>query len=338
MNRMSELDQLNDLNLSPEHREVLARHLASLLPAEDRRQASEGRRAERFRERYYYDPVAFARDCVRWPEPDRWLTSYQQEILQALVDHKRLAVAACRGSGKTALASIACLWFAVTRDGEIQRDWKIATTAGSYRQLTDYLWPEIHRWARALRWDRIGRNPWNTRTELMKFSLDGKTGQAFAATSDQPQLLEGAHASQVLYMYDESKAIPAAVFDAVEGTFSNAGTRGREAFILSISTPGPKEGRFWEIFENRDDAFKHWRTYHVKIDAVLREEMVSKEWVEQRAREWSVDSALYRNQILGEFASIDEAGIVPPWWVEAAMDRSDPEPSIGGMDLAAIRD
>ena len=334
---MNELEQLDNLNLTPEQRAILAEHLAARLPPEERRQAAEVKRAERFRERYWRDPVAFARDNVRWPEPDRWLTGYQQEVLQDLVDHRRLAGAACRGSGKTALASLAILWFAVTRDGDLLRDWKIATTAGSYRQLTEYLWPEIHRWARVLRWDRIGRKPWNSRSELMKFSLDGATGQAFAATSDQPQLIEGAHASQVLFVYDESKSIPPAVFDAIEGTFSNAGTRGREAFILAISTPGAKEGRFWDIFEDKDGAYSHWKTRHVKVDEVLREEMVSRAWVEQRAREWGSDSALYRNQVLGEFASIDEAGIIPPWWIEAAMERSEPEPLAGGMDLASIR-
>ena len=317
--QVPELAALERFNLPEAQKELIAAHLRALLPAEEQRRVSSGQLAERHRKRYWDHPADWARDCLKWPE-GQGLTSYQREILEQLPVVKRLAVAGPRGLGKTCLASIAILWFVCTRDG--YTDWIAPTTAGGYRQLEEFLFPELHKWVRRLRWDRIGRAPWNPKSELMKLSLDGLTGHAFAAASTRGDLIEGAHASQVLYVFDEGKAIEPSTWDSVEGVFSNAGTRGREAFMLAISTPGGKEGRFWAIFENKEGAYNEWTTRHVKLQEVLNEQMISHDWVEKRANQWGSDSALYKNHVLGEFAAPDEAGVIPCHWVEEAMLRS----------------
>jgi hypothetical protein len=48
---------------------------------------------------------------------------------------------------------------------------------------------------------------------------------------------------------------------------------------------------------------------------------VSREWADQRLRQWGEESAVYQNRVLGEFAASDEDGIIPLAWVEAANDR-----------------
>lgn len=325
-------DQLAKFGLSEQQQRIVADHLASLLPDDERRAVSAAERAEKWRKRYWADPVAWARDNLTWPSGE-FLASYQQDCLNRLVEAKRLAVVGPRGLGKTCMESIAILWFATTRDG--YTDWKIPTTAGGYRQLEEYLWPEIHKWARRLRWDRIGRAPWSHSTQLMKLSLDVTTGRAFAAASNRSDLIEGAHASQVLYVFDESKSILEPTWDSVEGVFANAGTRGREAFMLACSTPGGHEGRFWAIHDNREDNFKHWDRRHVRVDECLSEGMVNVEWIELCARQWGTESAMYRNHCLGEFAAPDEHGIIPSDWVEQAVQRGRELPSPVGS--AAMR-
>ena len=57
------------------------------------------------------------------------------------------------------------LWFALTRDAA-GIDWKCVTTAGAWRQLEYYLWPEIHKWVGRLNWDVIGRRPRVARAQL----------------------------------------------------------------------------------------------------------------------------------------------------------------------------
>jgi hypothetical protein len=324
-------------SLTPQQQARLAEALRSLLPEEDRRAAEAAAKVEAWRQRYWDQPAAWARDNLRWPTGAH-LTSYQAEILDEVPRRKRMAVASCRGAGKTALAAILCLWFATTRDGTGGTDWKAVLTAGGYRQLIEYLLPECMKFARLIRWERIGRPPWQPGAQLLKTGIEGETGSMFPAVSHTSSLIEGAHASQVLYIFDESRSIPEDTWEAVEGVFSNAGTLGRDAMMLAISTPGLREGRFWAIHQNKDGAFDHWTRRHVKINEAIQEQMVSPAWVEQRARAWGVESALYRSQVLGEFSSLDEAGVIPGPWVEEAMQRGlEREPERFEVEVAADR-
>ena len=119
--------------------------------------------------RAYRDrPVAFARECFAWPD-GKALAPYQEEILDQLVCRHRAAARGPHGLGKTTTAALAVLWFALTRDAA-GNDWKIPTTAGAWRQLTKYLWPEIHKWARRIKWETVGREPF-TSAELLTLSL-----------------------------------------------------------------------------------------------------------------------------------------------------------------------
>ena len=68
-------------------------------------------------------------------------------------------------------------------------------------------------------------------TELQNLNLRLAHGQAFAGGSANAALIEGAHADSLLFVYDESKAIPAGTFDACEGAFSGTG----EALALAMS-------------------------------------------------------------------------------------------------------
>jgi hypothetical protein len=266
---------------------------------------------------YMYDPVAWIYDHVNFGE-EGGLTEYQEEILTALPKYHRVCVRGPHGLGKTTTASLAVLWFALTRDG---LDWKIPTTASAWRQLEKFLWPEIHKWARKLRWDVLGRRPFNSRQELMALNLKLKTGQAFAAASDIPELIEGAHADRLFYLYDESKAISAETFNASEGAFSGAGRDTvAEAYALAISTPGEPNGRFWEI-QTRKPGYEDWHVIHVSLDRVIKAGRISEEWAEQRERQWGRQSSIFQNRVLGEFASADEDAVIPLSWVEAAQER-----------------
>ena len=274
---------------------------------------------EKFQAQYFYDPSAFARDCFYW-RGDEKLEVYQDEVLASIPEKKRVAVRAPRGGGKTAVAAIAILWFSLTRDG---KDWKAPTTAGAWRQLTKFLWPEIHKWARRLRWDKIGREPFDPRTELQVQNLKLSTGEAFALTSDQEGTTEGAHADHILYLFDEAKIIPDSRWDSAEGTFSGAwGNSGREAYVLAISTPGEPVGRFYNIHQ-RKAGFEDWYVRHVNIEEVIAAGRITREWMEQRKKQWGEDSAIFQNHVLGEFCTSDELGVVPLAWLEAAYKRYD---------------
>lgn len=270
-------------------------------------------------QREYFDtPAGFVRDCIIWKPDERGPAPYQEEGLEAVVKHIRYAIRGPHGLGKTALAAWLVLWFALTRDGLY--DWKVPTTAGVWRQLEQYLWPEIHKWEARLDWEKIGRDPWVRGQESLDLSLKLETGRAFAVASDNHQMIEGAHADQILYVYDESKAIPNQTFDASEGALSAHGVDGKVAMAAMFSTPGGLTGRFYAV-HSKKPGFEDWKTRHVTKDEVVAAGRMSEAWARQRALQWGEESALYKNRVLGEFAAEDKDAIVPISWIEAANER-----------------
>ncbi|GAB2331732.1 hypothetical protein [Streptomyces variabilis] len=272
------------------------------------------------RTRWMYDPATWAREVIDWGASGG-LTDYQDDALTRLATRHRAAVRGPHGLGKSTTAATAVLWFASTREAA-GIDWKVIITASAWRHLSVYLWPEIHKWARRLRWDVLGRAPFSDVSELLTLNLKLDHGAASAVASSKPELIEGAHADSLLYVIDEAKVVPDATWDAVEGAFSGGRTDGTlpEAFALAISTPGPPAGRFYDIHA-RKPGLEDWDVRHVTLEEAIAAGRISRQWAEQRARQWGRDSAMYANRVLGEFHASDEDSVIPLAWVEAAVER-----------------
>jgi hypothetical protein len=274
------------------------------------------RRAARIKKgvaKYYDDPLGFAADCIDWR--GEGLTEYQQEVIGDLPGRKRISVRGPHGLGKGCIASVTLLWFALTRDAA-GVDWKVPTTAGSWHQLTQYLWPEIHKWSGRVRWDVVRDGRPFTRSELQNLNLRLSHGAAFAGASANSALIEGAHADSLLFIFDEAKAVPAPTFDACEGAFSGTG----EAFALSLSTPGAPAGRFHDI-QVRRPGYEDWHPVHVTLPRAIAAGRIDPAWASQRLRQWGAESSIYVNRVLGEFHAGDEDSVIPLSWAEAAVAR-----------------
>ncbi|HID24673.1 MAG TPA: hypothetical protein EYP14_20060 [Planctomycetaceae bacterium] len=253
---------------------------------------------------YVDDPVAFVHDILGVDS----MAPYQAEILSTLASHRRVAVRGPHGLGKTATAAWATLWFLATRP-----ECKIPTTASAWRQLSDFLWPEIHRWALRANWARIGLEVRRDR-ELLKLRLVLSPARfAFALVSSDEAKIEGAHSAALLYVLDEAKAIPDPIWDAIEGAFSTG-----DCYALAISTPGPPAGRFYRI-HTRQPGLENWVARHITVEEAVAAGRVSAAWVESCRRLWGAESPIYQTRVLGEFAESD--GLIPLSWVEAAVDR-----------------
>lgn len=270
-----------------------------------------------FKKTYRNDPIAFVHDCLIWPSGQTPIP-YQDEIIADLVQYGRYAVRGAHGLGKTALLSQIVHWFALTRDGD--SDWKAPTTASNWRQLSKFLWPEIHKWARRINWDKVGRPAYSDRLELQSLNLRLSTGEAFAVASDNPGYIEGAHADSLLYVFDESKLIPGATFDAAEGAFSGAGGEGIEAFAVAVSTPGEPSGRFYDIHQKKP-GFQDWHTRHVTLAEAIKAGRINQAWVDARAAQWGSESAIFQNRVMGNFADSDENALIPLSWVESSNEK-----------------
>lgn len=267
--------------------------------------------------RYQHDPVGWIDAFVRFPKGEG-LADYQRDACAALPREKRVSVRGPHGLGKTMMATLLLLWFATTRDG---MDWKAVTTASVWRQLSKFLWPEIHKWVRLIDWEALGMPKPRDGRELMALSFKLETGEAFAMASNQPSSIEGAHAEHMLYVFDESKAIPDATWDAAEGAFSGGGAdTGREVLALAISTPGVGPSRFRAIQEHQP-GFEDWWVRRVTLEEAIAAGRISSEWAEQRKAQWGEGSVLYVTRVLGEFAEQDESGVIPIDWIYAAVER-----------------
>jgi hypothetical protein len=198
-------------------------------------------------------------------------------------------------------------WFASTREAA-GADWKVVTTAGAWRQLQRYLWPEIHKWSKRL------VKPLR-KDELLTTEIKLRYGQAFAVASDDPANIEGAHADEILYIIDEAKNVPPGSWDAIEGALS-AGN----AYCLANSTPGKAEGRLFDIHTHRP-GFEDWEAVHVTLDMAIQAGRIRPEWAEARRRQWGPNSPVYKNRVLGEFSTYDEDGVIPLEWLELANQR-----------------
>ncbi len=274
-----------------------------------------------FRWTYYNSPAKFVEECFDWAQLKDRPTTYQLDAVEELFAHHKMALRGPRGLGKTAIAAWVTHFFALTRDSDPALDWKIQTTAGTGNQLRMYLWPEIRKWARFLKWDVIGRPAYVEGQELLQEGIHLSTGRAAAVSASEPELMEGAHAPSILYIYDEAKSIAGATFDACEGAFSAAGSdTNKEAYALAISTPGEKQGRFFAIC-NRQVGFDDWHTKRVTHQQAIEAKRMSSDWAERRRAQWGESSQLYQNHVLGEFATGTNDGVIPMAWLENAHDR-----------------
>ncbi len=267
----------------------------------------ERRKRQRLQRRSVYraDIPAFARDVLGFtPAP------YQEDIFGALLEHRRVAVRSLHGVGKTALMACVALW-AVTM---LDDDTKVVITASAWRQLTKFLFPEIRKWAASAKWGQVGITMrWGK--ELLDLSIKLPGREAFAAASDNPALLEGAHGKHLVYLFDESKSIPDATWDAAEGAFSTG-----DCYALAVSTPGEPSGRFYDIHARRP-GFDDWWTRHVRLEEAIAAGRINPDWVEQRRVQWGENSAVFQNRVLGNFATSGEDSVIPLAWIEQANQR-----------------
>lgn len=258
--------------------------------------------------------VRFVREVLgvdgQTPDEPNYLAPYQEDILRQFVARHRAAVRGPHGLGKTALSSWIILW-AISCLGE---DVKVVTTASAWRQLEHYTWPEVRKWAQRADWSltpvRI-----QYKRELLELGIKLPGREAFAVASDNPALIEGAHARVLVYVFDEAKAIVPGTWDAAEGAFSTG-----DAYALAISTPGEPSGRFYDIHA-RKPGYGDWWVRHVTLAEAIVAGRIRPEWADQRRQQWGETSAVYQNRVLGEFAQSGEDSVIPLAWIELANER-----------------
>lgn len=252
------------------------------------------------------NPLAFVRDVLGVNDIDPW----QLQVLDWLKDgEKRISVRSGHGVGKTALEAWLILWFGTTRE-----DVKIGVTAPAAPQIDVALWPELRKWHAAMRDGNKVARWFSTQiaiTEGFVKWANGNFAAARTARPDQPEALQGLHASNVLILADEASGIEDKIWEANIGALSTEG-----AIQALFSNPTRNSGYFYDTQTNTKLA-DVWKRIRVSSADVPR----ARGHVDDVIARYGLESNQYRVRVLGEFPLAEDDAVIPLHLLEAAIDR-----------------
>ena len=262
-------------------------------------------------------PARFAIDALG-ADP----TEQQLEAGRRLVKDRRVAIRSGHGTGKSSFAAWAVLWFLLTHFPA-----RVPATAPTGHQLSDILWSEIAKWLRILRerFPQIADEiAWKSETVELVAAPRESFAVARTSRKENPEALQGFHSENMLFLIDEASGVPEEVFQVAEGALSTEG-----AYVLMMANPTRMEGYFYDAHHKMRESWAclHWNGE----DSPL----VSRAYVEDMARKYGTESAIYRIRVRGDFAGNPD-GIIPLDLIEGAIGR-DIKPHgdiVWGLDVA----
>ncbi|NOY92103.1 MAG: hypothetical protein GXP55_12975 [Deltaproteobacteria bacterium] len=255
---------------------------------------------------YKTRPVTFAKEVLGM----QYIPS-QVATVRALHKHKKVQLIGARKNGKTrGLAAIICEFMSTAPT-------MVISTAPTGRQVKEKLWAEIRKlvassqrkllgkcgvvsWRIAPGWDAIG------------FATDDPDNVlGFHADSKPPW--ETAEGSRLLFVFDDAVGIDQSIYDAIQGSFASG-----EVYILIAANPLREQedphffakinrdgSGFYRIHTSGADPAEYGQEHDVLADECFHEQpdwLVTKTWIDEKAREWGTGSPLFRAHCLGIFS------------------------------------
>ena len=278
---------------------------------------------------YRANPVGFCRE-VLGTEP--W--SKQIQILEAIRDHKRVAVGSGNKIGKSLIIATAVLWWWASWPDAI-----VIMTAPTSRQVDRVVWKEVRRLhARSKRPLPPDDPALILNPALTTRPLDGephilaRTGltsgfrEITGFTAKDADDVSGFSGAHLLIVADEASGIEDEIFEAFEGV------RGGGGRIVLISNPTRAEGEFFNAFGSKAKSEANPTGYHAfrvasteTPNATTGREIIpglaTREYCEERLREWGDRSPLYRIRVLGEFCEHESGRIMSVHMLTQATER-----------------
>ncbi len=290
----------------------------------------------------FRDPVLFARHILGVQ-----LWARQREILRAIRKHRRTAIKASHGTGKTFTLAIAVLWWLTRHEHGL-----VLTTSPTFRQVKTQLWTEIRRLAARSRF----AFPKLKTTALKLRSVENF---AMGRSTHQAESFQGYHGKQVLIIADEAPGIQPEIWDAVEGIMA-----GGKVHIVMAGNPTTPSGKFFDAF-NRErgvwkcftiDAFDSPNLAGLTLEQLLRMDsseggpldenpipyLVTRRWVyEHRGIWWHGDensSPVWMSRVRGQFPAQGQNALIKRQWLERAQQRAQqiPVKDTGGRLIAGV--
>lgn len=255
--------------------------------------------------------------------PDAW----QLEVFQAWDrGDKRIAMAACKGPGKTAVLAILMWQFLFTR-----RQSKVGATSISGDNLQDCLWAELAKWQ--LRSPMLmAAFEWQKTRIVAKdlpeahFATARKWSKEADATA-QADTLAGLHADYILFVIDECGGVPDSVAVSAEACLSG----GKESRMLIAGNTTQCEGPLWRACGSE----KHlWTTVHITGDPddQKRSPRVSPEWARQQIAAHGAENPWVLANVFGRFPPSSSLNFIGLEFFNAAVTRE----AVAGIEDAFV--
>lgn len=257
------------------------------------------------------------------------LWSKQKEVIQSVMMNRRTVVRSGHGIGKTFAAGVLTLLFLIYKQPS-----KIITTAPTWYQVKDLLWSEINYLYKTqcafLNYD-ILQTRLTIRDDWFAIGLSPKESVNF----------QGFHQKHVLIVIDESPGVRREIFEGAETLMASG-----DAHMFQIGNPVEASGHFYDAFRDPE-----YEKFHVScfdtpnftnesVPDEIRAKLVTKEWVEEKRKQWGEDSPLWQSRVLGDFPTASEDQLISLSWAEEATRRE--LPLVGekrlGIDVARFGD
>src|SRR5579859_5610840 len=252
------------------------------------------------------DPRKFARLLGH----DPWETA--EAIMQSVATCPRTVVKSCHASSKSFTAAELAVWWVMRYP-----DGKVITTAPTFTQVKEVLWPEIRHNVEDLR----AIFPSLPAAHQVSWKI-GAQRYSLGFSTDRGVRFQGFH-GRILIILDEAAGVRADIYPAIEGIRA-----GGEVQVLAIGNPSSPSGPFFDAFTvNRS----MWRSFtihafsapnfvdetnperHITLDEMLamrdkdrlkvapRPYLVTREWVLEKYDEWGPGSPLWQTKVEGAF-------------------------------------
>jgi phage terminase large subunit len=242
---------------------------------------------------------------------------WQIEALESVGIGQFSSVVAANGSGKTdRLVAPLILWFL-----DKHPKGKVVFTSGSFRQLSNQLWPAI----------RKHRDKFPAWTFLSDELRTPEGGFALGFSTDDAGRAEGWHGepdAPLLLIVDEAKTVPDQIFEAFD--------RCTRLLQLWVSSPGAPRGQFYD--SHHKDRSLYW-TRKVPSSECPH---IPEERRQLDRIKYGEDHPLYRSKHLAEFTADDELMVLSPARLTSALERQPKADESGEVvafcDFAAGRD
>ncbi|MCG7904396.1 MAG: terminase B [Candidatus Thiodiazotropha weberae] len=270
--------------------------------------------------RWQDDPCLFI-ETVFKVEMDGW----QKEASYAVRDGHSVSIRSGHGVGKSAWLSWIVIWWMVTKLGP-----RIACTAPTSHQLNDVLWGEIAKWTKFL--PAALKKELEVKAERVEATRNPKELYCVARTArkEQPEAFQGFHADDMLFIVDEASGVEDIIFQVGEGAMSTKGAQ-----TILVGNPTRTSGYFYDSHTSMAEL---WYTMKVSCEDA---KMSDPSYAKKMAKQYGVDSTIYRVRVLGEFPRADDNTVIPLEWVDSSVDREVeqvPGKVIWGLDVARFGD